>query len=99
MPLMQSRYDEIHKSSKHVMGVVNIYRDKTNLMMGNQQKQEQFEHITTPLNFALSKIVAHDMLYRYHAGLLRGLLKFAKVSDSKEDTYQEQSYTDGDTDG
>ncbi|ENT6849355.1 hypothetical protein ACFD7P_000890 [Vibrio vulnificus] len=99
MPLMQSRYDEIHKSSKHVMGVVNIYRDKTNLMMGNQQKQEQFEHITTPLNFALSKIVAHDMLYRYHAGLLRGLLKFAKVSSSKEDVHQEQSHTDGDTDG
>lgn len=99
MPLMQSRYDETHKSSKHVMGVVNIYRDKTNLMMGNRQKQEQFEHITTPLNFALSKIVAHDMLYRYHAGLLQGLLNFASISSNKDDLQQVQTHIDGVSNG
>ena len=87
LPLMLSRYDVIHKSSRYVMGVVNIYRDKTDLMMGNPKKQEQFEHITTPLNFALSKIVAHDMVHRYHANLLQDILSFATIgSTSIEDS-------------
>ena len=84
MPLMHSRYDEEHKSSKNVMGVVNIYRDKKNLMMGNTEKQEQFEHITTPLNFALSKIVAHDMVYRYYSNILSYFIE-SEVDSDKSD--------------
>jgi len=81
IPLMHSRYDEDHKATKKVMGVVNIYRDKKDLMMGNKQKQKQFEHITTPLNFALAKIVTRDILHRYHANLLQEMLDFAIIKN------------------
>lgn len=83
IPIMNSRYDEVHNSSTNVMGVVNIYRDKPNLMMGNASKQQQFVHITTPLNFALSKIVAHDMVYRYNVNFLRDVIDIAEIDDSK----------------
>ncbi|WP_133151271.1 hypothetical protein [Vibrio lentus] len=83
IPIMNSRYDEVHNSSIYVMGVVNIYRDKPDLMMGNASKQQQFVHITTPLNFALSKIVAHDMVYRYNVNFLKDVLDFAN-QDSED---------------
>ncbi|MBB1465024.1 hypothetical protein H5300_17095 [Vibrio sp. SG41-7] len=83
IPIMNSRYDEVHNSSIYVMGVVNIYRDKPDLMMGNASKQQQFVHITTPLNFALSKIVAHDMVYRYNVNFLKDVLDF--VNQDSED--------------
>ena len=86
MPLMHSRYDEDHKLAKNVMGVVNIYRDKKNLMMGNTEKQEQFEHITTPLNFALSKIVAHEMVYRYYGNILSHFIESECGSDKGDVT-------------
>jgi hypothetical protein len=86
MPLMHSRYDEDHKLAKNVMGVVNIYRDKKNLMMGNTEKQEQFEYITTPLNFALSKIVAHDMVYRYYGNILSHFIESECDSDKGDVT-------------
>ncbi len=81
IPIMNSRYDEVHNSSTYVMGVVNIYRDKPDLMMGNASKQQQFVHITTPLNFALSKIVAHDMVYRYNVNFLKDVLDFASIEN------------------
>ncbi|ELV7518859.1 hypothetical protein QMU85_003926, partial [Photobacterium damselae] len=81
IPLMHSRYDVEHKTAKHVLGVVNIYRDKTNLMMGDIKKQKQFEYITTPLNYALAKIIAHDVLHRYHASALQDILCFANISE------------------
>ncbi|CAH0527627.1 hypothetical protein [Vibrio alginolyticus] len=78
LPLMTSRYSEEHK--KNVMGVVNIYRDKTNLMMGDQSKQKQFEHITTPLNFALARIVSQDIIVRYNAIFLQEILDSVTIS-------------------
>lgn len=63
------------------MGVVNIYRDKTNLMMGDQSKQKQFEHITTPLNFALARIVSQDIIVRYNAIFLQEILDSVTISD------------------
>ena len=86
IPIMNSRYDELHNSSTYVMGVVNIYRDKPDLMMGNASKQQQFVHITTPLNFALSKIVAHDMVYRYNVNLLKDILDFADLDSENRIT-------------
>ncbi|MGF1903552.1 hypothetical protein [Aliivibrio salmonicida] len=86
IPIMNSRYDEVHNSSTYVMGVVNIYRDKPDLMMGNASKQQQFVHITTPLNFALSKIVAHDMVYRYNVNLLKDILDFADLDSENRIT-------------
>ncbi|WP_373960365.1 hypothetical protein [Vibrio gigantis] len=77
IPLMTSRYSEEHKNN--AMGVVNIYRDKTHLMMGNESKQKQFEHITTPLNYALARIVSQDIVSRYNANFLRALLESGNI--------------------
>ncbi|MCZ4338180.1 hypothetical protein [Shewanella colwelliana] len=80
LPLMTSRYSEEHK--KNVMGVVNIYRDKTDIMMGTRSKQKEFGHITTPLNYALARIVSQDILARYYANFLQAILESANIDPS-----------------
>ncbi|MCG9782624.1 hypothetical protein L1D52_09680 [Vibrio brasiliensis] len=78
IPLLTSRYAEEHKLK--AMGVVNIYRDKTNLMMGDESKQSQFEHVTTPLNIALARIVSQDIVARYYANFLITILDSANLT-------------------
>ncbi|WP_107305833.1 hypothetical protein [Photobacterium phosphoreum] len=93
IPLMHSRYDVSHKKPEHVLGVINIYRDKTNIMLGNSTKQQQFEDITTPLNYALAKIVTHDILHRYHTNILLEILKLATIDEQETLKSQEHEGT------
>ncbi|KAA8678600.1 hypothetical protein [Vibrio gigantis] len=81
-PLMHSRYDVEHKSAQYILGVVTISRDKKAMMMEEESKLEQFEHITTPLNFALCKIVHFDALHRYHINLLQEILDSVSIGSS-----------------
>lgn len=83
-PLMHSRYDVEHRSAKYVLGVVTISRDKKTMMMGERSKQEQFEHITTPLNFALCKITHYDALHRHHINLLQKILDSVKIDTTEK---------------
>jgi hypothetical protein len=85
IPLQLNRYHENHSNHKHVLGVVNIYCDSANLMMGKRKKQEQFTHITTPLNSSLARIMSINLVMEYYLNVLKEIQKHANISTNEED--------------
>ncbi|WP_318516464.1 hypothetical protein [Photobacterium leiognathi] len=75
IPVQTSRYSQNHNSFDKVFGVVNIYCDSPDLMLGNEQKQQQFAHITTPLNISLARITSSHII---HISLLNALREIVK---------------------
>ncbi|ELC9557935.1 hypothetical protein RJY19_004691 [Vibrio alginolyticus] len=58
IPLVLSRVTNKGTSPENIFGSINIYRNTTKLLSGDEGKKEQFVNILTPITQALSKVIS-----------------------------------------
>ncbi|HDY7960731.1 TPA: hypothetical protein RQK63_004289 [Vibrio vulnificus] len=58
IPLVLSRVTNKGTSPENIFGSVNIYRNTTKLLSGDESKKEQFVNILTPITQALSRVIS-----------------------------------------
>lgn len=58
IPLVLSRVNNKKISADNIFGSINIYRNTSNLLSGDESKKEQFVNILTPITQALSKVIS-----------------------------------------
>ncbi|MDD9177346.1 MULTISPECIES: hypothetical protein [Aliivibrio] len=62
LPLSTKRYTAEHLKPANINGVLNIYRDKADLFSGDDDKFNNFFHLTSPLLVSLSRIVEYHLI-------------------------------------
>lgn len=72
IPLVLSRVTNKGTSPENIFGSINIYRNTTKLLSGDDSKKEQFVNILTPITQALSRVISlHLRALKSHEQLQR----------------------------